>query len=117
MSPFAFYSVVLALVLAGVIVPIIACVRAVSRRRAAIANGTLVLVDRTSAIASVSLIAVFFGALPGIVLAHIALARLKLTRERGWGLAIAALWIGYAAVASAVLLWVLVVLASAVVSY
>jgi hypothetical protein len=37
----------------------------------------------------------FAFAIVGVILAHVALSQIKRTHDRGWGLAVAALWIGY----------------------
>ena len=43
----------------------------------------------------VSLVLAFAFVIAGVVLAHIALSQIKQTHDRGWGLAVSALWIGY----------------------
>ena len=43
----------------------------------------------------ISLVLAFVCAPAGVVLAHVALSQIKKTRDRGWGLAVSALWIGY----------------------
>jgi hypothetical protein len=93
-------AIAIVLVLVSV-VPLIFVLRASSRRKEAIAAGDLVLKEKTNTFAIISLIVVFFGAVPGIVFGHIALAQLKASSERGWGLAVAAVWIGYASIAAA----------------
>ena len=43
----------------------------------------------------VSLVLAFVFAIVGVVLAHVALSQIKKSHDRGWGLAVSALWIGY----------------------
>jgi hypothetical protein len=43
----------------------------------------------------ISLVLAFAFAPAGVVLGHVALVQIKRTHERGWGLAVAALWVGY----------------------
>ncbi len=45
--------------------------------------------------AIVSLALAFAFAIAGVVFAHISLSQIKRTHDRGWGLAVSALWIGY----------------------
>ena len=52
----------------------------------------------TNTVALVSFIAAFVAPIAGVVAGHIALNQLKTRAEAGWALAVAALWIGYAAV-------------------
>jgi len=78
--------------------------RASARRRAdKLSSGELTPSESTNMLAVVALVGSFVGALPGIVSGHIALSQLKRSGEKGWGLAVAAVWIGYASIATAVL--------------
>ena len=52
----------------------------------------------TNTVALVAFIAAFVAPIAGVVAGHIALNQLKTRAEAGWALAVAALWIGYAAV-------------------
>ncbi|KQV06433.1 DUF4190 domain-containing protein [Leifsonia sp. Root112D2] len=88
---------ILLFIVLAVALPIVFVVRASRRRGRAIESGELVLQDKTSVLSIVAFVIVFFGAIPGIILGHVALSQLKKTNEKGWGLAVAALWIGYAA--------------------
>lgn len=81
-----------------VFVPIFFVVRAARRRKRAIDSGELILADTTNTLSIIGFVLSFFGAIVGIVLGHVALSQIKHTNERGWGLAVAALWIGYASV-------------------
>jgi len=65
--------------------------------RGAKARALRPVADRFSTLAILGFVLSFAGALPGIVLSHVALAEIKRTNERGWGLAVAGLWVGYAA--------------------
>jgi hypothetical protein len=86
-------SVLLVLIL--VAPPAIFIPLAASRRKKAVNAGTLILADKTNALSIVGFVVVFFAALPGIIVSHVALAQIKKSNERGWGLAVAGLWIGY----------------------
>ena len=57
------------------------------------------VVSKTNTLAIVALISSFFVSVVGIILGHVALNQIKTTGEGGRGMAIAALVIGYAAVA------------------
>ncbi len=63
---------------------------------------------KTNGLAIAALVSSFFISLLGIILGHIALNQIKTTGEGGRGLAIAALVIGYASIALAVILIVVV---------
>ncbi len=105
-------AVLLGLVLA-VALPIVFVTRAARRRRRAIDAGELVITDRFNTLAIVAFVAVFIGALPGVVVGHIALSQIRRTHERGWGLAVAALCIGYASIAFTLLFTIAFVIAAA----
>lgn len=77
--------------------------RAATKRNRALADGSLTLVDETNTLAVVGFVLAFFGGLPGVIISHVALSQIKRTNERGWGLAVAGLWIGYAAIGFMVL--------------
>ena len=64
--------------------------------RGAKARALRPVTDRFSTLAILGFALSFAGALPGIVLSHVALVEIKRTNERGWGLAVAGLWVGYA---------------------
>lgn len=70
---------------------------------------------KTNTLAIVALISSFFISLLGVILGHVALGQIKRTGESGRGLAIAALVIGYASIAIAAVIFV-VVLGSAAAS-
>jgi hypothetical protein len=91
--------VILLFIVLAVALPVVFVVRASRRRRRAVQNGELVVQDKTNVLAIIAFVVVFFGALPGVIIGHIALYQVKKTNEKGWGLAVAALWIGYAAIA------------------
>ena len=63
--------------------------------RGAKARALRPVTDRFSTLAILGFVLSFAGALPGIVLSHVALAEIKRTNDRGWGLAVAGLWVGY----------------------
>lgn len=86
------------------VLPIVFVARAAGKRKRAIADGSLQLAEKTNTLSIVGFVLVFFGAVPGIIVSHIALSQIKRTNERGWGLSVAALWIGYASVGSTILL-------------
>lgn len=83
--------------LLSIILPIIFVAPAIRKRKRALADGSLKLVDEANTLAIVGFVLAFFGGLPGIIISHVALSQIKRTNERGWGLAVAGLWIGYAA--------------------
>ena len=68
-----------------------------SRRRSAPGRGELS--DRYDTIAIIAFVLSFFLYVPAVVLGHIALGRLNKSNERGWGLAVASLALGYAGIA------------------
>lgn len=68
---------------------------------------------KTNTLAIIALVASFFVSIVGIVLGHIALNQIKTTGEGGRGLAIAALVIGYVAVAFTVIIFIVVLGAAA----
>lgn len=70
---------------------------------------------RTNGLAIAALISSFFISLLGVILGHIALNQIKTTGEGGRGLAIAALVIGYASMALAII--ILIVMAGVAASY
>lgn len=79
-------------VIAAVVVPIV-LVRGAASRRAAIVNGDAV--GPTNVLAVLSLVLSFFVSVAAVICGHIALAQIHRTGERGWGIAVAGLWIGY----------------------
>lgn len=83
------------ILLVFVALPIIFVSLASSRRKKSINAGTLVLADKTNTLSIVGFVVVFFAALPGVIVSHVALAQIKKSNERGWGLAVAGLSIGY----------------------
>jgi hypothetical protein len=70
---------------------------------------------KTNSLAIAALVSSFFISLLGVILGHIALSQIKTTGEGGRGLAIAALVIGYVAMALAVV--IIVIMAAAAASY
>ena len=52
----------------------------------------------------------FVSAIPGVVLGHIALRQIRVTRESGHGLAVAALAVGYSLIALGILSVILITL-------
>lgn len=60
--------------------------------------------DKYNVLAIVSLITAFFFSLVAVITGHIALSQIKKTGEKGRGLAIAGLIIGYAGIASVIVL-------------
>lgn len=69
--------------------------------------------DQTNGLAVAALVTVFFSTLAGIVLGHVALSQIRRDGTRGAGLAIAALWLGYAGIALTLLVVVIVLLVGA----
>jgi Domain of unknown function (DUF4190) len=61
---------------------------------------------KTNTLAIIALVSSFFISLLGIILGHIALNQIKTTGEGGRGLAIAALIIGYVALAFGVIFFI-----------
>lgn len=53
---------------------------------------------------------VFIGGIAGIIMGHIARKQIRERGERGDGMAIAALWVGYAGTALWILIWLFVIL-------
>lgn len=98
--------VILIFLILAAALPIFFVVRAARQRRRRIDSGDLVLREKTSVLSIIAFVVVFFGAIPGIVIGYVALYQLKRTNEKGWGLAVAALWIGYAGLALTVMLFV-----------
>ncbi|WP_167467910.1 DUF4190 domain-containing protein [Arthrobacter oryzae] len=68
---------------------------------------------KTNGLAIAALVSSFFISLLGIILGHIALNQIKTTGESGRGLAIAALVIGYASIAVAIIAFVVIGVAAA----
>lgn len=68
---------------------------------------------KTNGLAIAALVSSFFISLLGIILGHIALNQIKTTGEGGRGLAIAALVIGYASIAVALIAFVVIGVAAA----
>jgi hypothetical protein len=58
-------------------------------------RGEIVQTQTTNVFAIVSFVLAFAFAIAGVVFAHIALAQIRRTSDRGWGYAVSALWIGY----------------------
>jgi uncharacterized membrane protein len=65
--------------------------------------------DRYNALAIVSFVTAFFFSLAAIVTGHLALGQIKRTGERGRGLALAGLILGYAGIVFGILAFVLFV--------
>lgn len=63
--------------------------------RAAIARKSIILEPTFNRLAVIGFVLAFVVPPAGVVVSHIALAQVKRARERGWGLAIAGLWVGY----------------------
>ena len=76
-------------ILAGMVLT----VTGVARRTPTVSSTALS--DRTSTLAVVALVLAFFASVPAVICGHLALGEISRTNERGRGLAIAALWIGY----------------------
>lgn len=108
-----FHFVILLAVVFAVALPIVFVVRAKNRRQVAIQRGDIVLQEKTNTLSIVALITVLFCAILGIVFGHISLSQIKRTNERGWGLAAAALWMGYATAGSTVLCLIIGAIAAA----
>lgn len=68
---------------------------------------------KTNTLAIIALVSSFFISLLGIILGHIALNQIKTTGEGGRGLAIAALIIGYVALAFGVIFFIVIMGAAA----
>lgn len=69
--------------------------------------------DTYNVLAIVGFIASFFVSIVGIVLGFVALSQIKRTGEKGRGLALAAIIIGFVAIALTILLVILFVVAAA----
>jgi peptidyl-prolyl cis-trans isomerase B (cyclophilin B) len=57
----------------------------------------------SNTLAIVAFVLSFFASVPAIVCGHIALSQIKRTRESGWGLAVAALILGYIGVLAGII--------------
>ena len=79
------------------------------KRRDAVASGAIVLQEKTNTLAIVALVASFFTVVGGIVMGHIAISQINRTNERGWGMAFAALVIGYVYVAAVLALIITII--------
>lgn len=51
--------------------------------------------DKYNTLSIVAFVLAFFVSIAAVVIGHIALSQIKRTNERGWGLAVAALCLGY----------------------
>ena len=99
-----------ALILLGfllIFVPLIGIFVSVNRRKTAIAEGQIVVGETSNTLAIVAFVLSFVAAIPAVVCGHIALNQINRTSERGWGFAIASLWIGYYAIGLFVLVMIL----------
>lgn len=67
--------------------------------------------DKYNVLAIISLVSAFFVSLAAIICGHIALSQIKKTGERGRGLAIAGLVLGYLGVITGIIVFVVLVLA------
>lgn len=72
-------------------------------------NTGLPVSEKYNTLAVVAFILAFFVSIAAVVLGHIALSQIKRTNERGWGLAVAALCLGYAGLLAGAI-WVFVVI-------
>jgi hypothetical protein len=64
---------------------------------------------RLNTLSLIAFIAAFFVGVVGIVLGHLALADIRKKGERGWGFALAALWLGYGAIGVGIVVFALAV--------
>ena len=85
----------LTIVIALLVIVFVVLVFLGNARQKKISNGTIVLSDKFNTFAVVAFILGFFVSIAAIVLGHIALWQIKRTHERGWGLAVASLILGY----------------------
>ncbi len=86
--------VVLVLLIVGVVLLVRAIIR-VRRRKASEERWTPAEDAPLNTLAVVALVLAFVATIPSIVCGHIALRQVELKREKGRGLALAALWISY----------------------
>ncbi len=96
-----FSFILIVLVVAAVVAAAAAIAGAYFTRKALQARRESVAVAPgapTNTVALVAFIAAFVAPVAGVIAGHIALNQLKTRAEAGWALAVAALWIGYAAV-------------------
>lgn len=96
-------------ILAAVILPISF---AADKRSKAIKSGSIVLAERYNTLSIVGFILAFFVSLGAVILGHLSLAQIKRTNERGWGLAVAALVLGYSGIFSGII-FIVVLIANA----
>ncbi len=94
---FGGFNGLILMVVVGLIIglPIVIGVNLAKRHRQAVERGDIAQIERYNVLAVVGFVLTFITIVPGIVLAHVSLAQIRRTRERGWGLATAALIIGY----------------------
>ncbi|MGY4858013.1 DUF4190 domain-containing protein [Cryobacterium sp. AP23] len=67
--------------------------------------------DKYNVLAIISLVSAFFVSLAAIICGHIALSQIKKTGERGRGLAIAGLVLGYLGIIAGIIIFVVLILA------
>ncbi|MFO7688994.1 MAG: DUF4190 domain-containing protein [Cryobacterium sp.] len=83
-----------------ILVPIAGISFSLLFRQKQIAAGLIKQTRHTNPLAIAALVFAFVGAVPGVVCGHIALGQIKNTQvkntqDRGWGLAVTSLWVGY----------------------
>ncbi|WEO76712.1 DUF4190 domain-containing protein [Cryobacterium sp. SO2] len=67
--------------------------------------------DKYNVLAIISLVSAFFVSLAAIICGHIALSQIKKTGEKGRGLAIAGLVLGYVGLISGIIFFIVIILA------
>ena len=95
---FTGWHVLILLGLVLLVVPLIGIIVTVNRRKHMIAQGDIIVESSTNTLAVVAFVLSFFAAIPAVVCGHISLSQLNRSHERGWGFAVASLWIGYYAI-------------------
>jgi len=68
--------------------------------------------EHRNTMAIIALVLSFNVALAGIICGHVSLSQIKRTQERGYGMAVAALVIGYSFVLFWVILWIVLIAAA-----
>ena len=91
------WHIIIALQFGLVLVPVIGIIVTLNARRNRRLGAPDTRSEKYDSLSIVAFVLAFFPFLSivAVVLGHVALARIKRTRYRGWGLTISALWIGY----------------------
>lgn len=113
LASFTGWHLIIVIVLLLFVVPTLIVVPKARKRSAAVQSGELVLQEKTNTLAVVGFVLSFFLSIAAVVIGHLGLSQINRTNERGWGLGVAALWLGYAGIAAGLLVVVASVLAGA----